>query len=133
MNALPAFDLIDMVLDAGGTLDVIDGRLIVDVPQPLSAHVWHSLAARKSIIVANLTNGGPTWREGSAAHHMERQSQPVHPPCSRCRCPEMREVPIHGGESARADCVQCGKTCCFAMWYGIRTPCGRHTPARHSC
>ena len=39
-------------------------------------------------------------------------------PCTHCGAEEHVDRPIHGGQSTRRDCLVCGHTKGFPVWYG---------------
>ncbi len=40
--------------------------------------------------------------------------------CPKCGTTERKQFAIHGGQSTREDCAQCGYTFGFPLWYGKR-------------
>ena len=41
------------------------------------------------------------------------------PRCEHCNSPEFVDLSIHGGQSLRRDCAQCGRYHGFPKWYGV--------------
>lgn len=54
------------------------------------------------------------WNKADS--HEAVVAEPDGPRCARCGSTDRRDVPIHGGRSARSDCARCGHFIGFARW-----------------
>ena len=67
-------------------------------------------------------------RSGDEPTTVSVAAQSPRPAVGRCRCGSSSQVdvPIHGGQSARRECADCGKFVAFSLWYG--RPCAGYEP-----
>ena len=87
-----------------------DVGLTIDAPQgTLTPELIGRLKAHKAALLTLL------WPTPDLA--------PTRPAKAVCRCgaTTWRDVPIHGGQSIRRDCGQCGRFIDFPFWHGKAT------------
>lgn len=97
-----------------------DGGLTIDAPEDtLTSELIGRLKACKGGLLALLR---PT-SDVAIAPPVTTSEAVVRPAKAVCRCGAIvwRDVPIHGGQSVRRDCGQCGRFACFPVWYGKTT------------
>lgn len=97
-----------------------DGGLTIDAPQDaLTPDLLGRLKAHKAGLLAMLRpapEAAPTLPVATS----DTPARPTTPVC-RCGSTDLRDVPIHGGQSVRRDCGGCGKFISFSVWYGNTT------------
>ena len=101
-----------------------DGGLTIDAPrQAITPDLVARLKAHKAELVALLEPTPEVVPVAVVSIHEFATATPTKRPAAPCRCggAECRDVPIHGGRSARRDCARCGRFVSFPIWYGNHT------------
>ena len=101
-----------LLADAGG--------LTIDAPQDaLTPDLLDRLKANKAGLLTLLHR--PSGFDVDTAPDAEPAPAALDGPAKgicRCGATTWRDVPIHGGQSARRDCDRCGRFIDFVVWYG---------------
>jgi hypothetical protein len=100
-----------------------DGGLTIDAPHDaLTPDLLDRLKAHKAGLLTMLQRASG-FDVDPAPDAEPAPAAPDGPAKGICRCgaTTWRDVPIHGGQSARRDCGRCGRFIEFPIWHGNTT------------
>src|SRR5262245_37466487 len=109
----------DLLLDLGRLgirLEADGGRLRYFPRSALTPDLLTRLKAHKADLLTML-RPAPEGAPDLPAPKSDAPATPTTPLC-RCGSTTWRDVPIHGGQSARRNCGGCGRFIGFPVWYG---------------